>query len=121
MNMKYAAAIALFAAVPGFAQTAMAANAPTKADVDKVAASISGDSAKMKAYCDLSKLDAEAEAADKAKDQKKLDELSKKADDLTKALGSDYTTVMDGMQALPDNDSAKAITASLDALDAKCK
>ena len=61
MNLKLVAAISLFAAIPmvAFAQKDGDANKapkPTVADVQKLVQMISADKAKLKAYCEIGKL-----------------------------------------------------------------
>jgi hypothetical protein len=110
------AAVAL-AAVPAAAYAAKA----TKADAQKVVKLISADKAKTKTYCDMAKLGDEAQEAEQKKDNKKLDELAKKMDDMGKQLGPEYVALMQGMQDIdPDSKESKDIGEVLEGLDKLC-
>ena len=110
------AALAL-AAVPAAAYAAKA----TKADAQKVVKLISADKAKTKTYCDMAKLGDEAQEAEQKKDNKKLDELAKKMDDMGKQLGPEYVSLMQGMQDIdPDSKESKDIGEVLEGLDKLC-
>jgi hypothetical protein len=58
MNLKLLLAVAIFAAAPivGIAQKDDHAPKPTLADVQNVVQTISNDKAKLKAYCEMGKL-----------------------------------------------------------------
>jgi hypothetical protein len=127
MNLKLAVFITVLAATPAFGQAqkgAPPANAPkpTMADVQKVVQTISGDKAKMQAYCDMSKLDQQMAKLDEKKDAKALESLGQKADDLGQKLGPEYATLMDGLGQVDENSpDAKAFGTALGALDKQCK
>src|ERR1700746_1456212 len=105
MNMKFAAAIVVLAAVPALAQAQQGGNAPkpTKADVQKLVQSLQADKAKTQQYCDMMKLsDQAAEAGEKK--AKNAEELANKADEEGKALGPEFQKVMDGLEQIdPDS------------------
>jgi hypothetical protein len=122
MNMKFAAAIALFAAIPALAQAQQGGNAPkpSKADVQKLVEAMQADKAKTQQYCDMMKLSDQAAEAEEKKD-KNAEELGKKADEAGKALGPDYQKVMDGLQQIdPSSPEGKELSAVLDPLDNSC-
>jgi hypothetical protein len=132
MNLKLVVAISVLTAMPAFGQApkgapqkgAPAADVPkpTMADVQKVVQTISGDKAKMQAYCDLSKLDQQMANLDDKKDAATLEDLGKKADDLAQKLGPDYIKVVDGLDQVDEKSSeAKEFGAALGALDKQCK
>jgi hypothetical protein len=127
MNLKLVVAISVLAAAPAFAQGQMSApqkNAPkpTKADVQKVVASISGDKAKQQTYCDLAKLNQQMSAADEKKDAKTLQDLGPKADALVEKLGPDYAKLMDGLDQVDENSAeGKEFATLFDSLDKNCK
>ena len=127
MNLKLVVIISVLATVPAFAQGQMSAPAakvtkPTKADVQKVVQSISGDKAKMQTYCDLGKLNQQMAAADEKKDTKTLQDLGPKADALMEKLGPDYAKLMDGLDQVDENSAeGKEFAASFDTLDKQCK
>jgi Skp family chaperone for outer membrane proteins len=120
MKLKSIAAVFAISILPLAAQ-AQNAPKPTKAQAQRVVKMISGDKAKAKVYCDMAKLGDELDEADKKKNNKKIDELSKKLDALTEQLGPDYAKLMDGLQAMkPDSKEAQEIGDVLDGLDKLC-
>jgi hypothetical protein len=127
MNLKLVAAISLFAAVPmvAFAQKDGDANKapkPSVADVQKLVQMISADKAKLKAYCDIGKLQDEMEKADQKKDNKALEALGTKADTLAQQIGPEYTKVMDGLEEVdPNSAEGKQYTTAFAALVKQCK
>ncbi|MBI3703779.1 MAG: hypothetical protein HY244_08020 [Rhizobiales bacterium] len=83
--------------------------------------SIGADKAKTQKYCDLAKLGEEMDAAEQKKDQKKLDELEKKSNDLMAQLGPDYAKLMDGLQSVnAESKEGKEIGAVMEGLDKLC-
>ena len=120
MQLKILATAIVIAAVP-FAAQAQKAAPPTKAQTDKVVATIKGDKAKVQTYCDMNKLGEQLDQADQKKDQKKVDELSKKLDDMSQKLGPDYVALVNGMQDVdPNSKAGKDIAAALEPLDKMC-
>jgi hypothetical protein len=118
MTLKSIAAVFVVAVLP-FAAQAQAA--PTKAQAQQVVKMIGGDKAKTKIYCDMAKLGDQMDAADKKKDTKTVEALSKKMDAMTAQLGPDYVKLMDGLQAMkPDSNQAKEIADVMDGLDKLC-
>ena len=123
MNMKFAAAIVVLAAVPALAQAQQGGNAPkpTKADVQKLVQSIQADKAKTQQYCDMMKLYDQAAEAEEKKDSKTVEDLTKKADAAGKGLGPDYEKVMAGLQQIdPSSAEGQELSAALDPLDNSC-
>jgi hypothetical protein len=126
VNMKIMLAIVTLAALPlctldqAQAQQKSAPKA-TKADAQKVIAIISGDKAKTKLYCDIAVLGEQIDAAAQKKDEKKIDELSQKADDLGTKIGPEYIALMDGLQEMdPESKEGTEIGNMLEALDKLC-
>jgi len=119
MNLKLVAAISLFAAIPtvAFAQKDGEANKapkPTVADVQKLVQMISADKAKLKAYCEIGKLQDEMEKA--------LEALGTKADTLAQQIGPEYTKVMDGLEEVdPNSAEGKQYTTVFATLVKQCK
>jgi hypothetical protein len=70
---------------------------PTKADAQKVIQIITNDKAKTQAYCDMSKVFDQMQAADQKNDGKTVETLGKQADALAAKLGPEYNKMMDGM------------------------
>jgi hypothetical protein len=127
MNLKLVLAISLLTAMPAFGQAQKGSPPPsvpkpTKADVQKVVQTISGDKAKMQTYCDLSKLNQQMAKLDEKKDAKTIQSLGQKADDLMQKLGPDYIKVMDGLDQVDEKSSdAKDFGTMLGSLDKQCK
>ena len=70
---------------------------PTKADAQNVVQIITNDKAKAQAYCDLSKLSDQVEAAGQKNDTKKVETLAKQVDALVAKVGPEYSKLMDGL------------------------
>jgi hypothetical protein len=126
VKLKLAAAIFALFAMPAlaFAQQNSSqpkAPKPTKADAQKVAQIISGDKAKLQAYCDSKKLYDQMAAAYKKNDSKTADALTKQADALVSKIGPEYSKMMDGLEQVDQNSSeAKEFMAILSGLDKLC-
>ena len=121
MKLNLVAAVCVLAVVPAFAQAPKAPK-PTKADAQKVLASISADKGKMQTFCDLGKLNDQMGALDEKKDAKKLEALGKQADALAQKLGPDYAKLMDGMEQLDEKSAdGKDIMAAFENLGKQCK
>jgi hypothetical protein len=124
MSLKSVIAVLAIVAVPAFAlaqQPPAAAPKPTKAAAQKVIQIVSGDKAKTKLYCDIAALGDQIDAAAEKKDEKKLDELSQKADDIGAKIGPEYVALMDGLQDMdPKSKDAEDIGNMLEALDKLC-
>jgi hypothetical protein len=94
---------------------------PTKADAQKVIKIVSGDKAKTKLYCDIAKLGEDIDAAAEKKDEKKLEELSMKADEMGTKIGPEYVALMDALQEMdPNSKDSEEIGKMLEALDKLC-
>jgi hypothetical protein len=132
MNLKSILAALAIAALPVCAQAQPAqpkqqqqqppaAPKPTKASAQKVIQIVSGDKAKTKLYCDIAALSDQIDAAAQKKDEKKLDELSQKADQMGEKIGPEYVALMDGLQDMdPESKDGKEIGGMLEALDKLC-
>jgi uncharacterized coiled-coil DUF342 family protein len=122
MDLKLVVALFALTSMPAFAQVPIgrpAASAPklTKADVQKVVQTISGDKTKMRAYCDLAKLNQQIAQADQKRDTSQI--IGQKAEDLAQKLGPDYVKLMDGLDQVDDNSGeAEEIAARLDEITA---
>ena len=122
MNLKLIVAILVIVAVPMCVQ-AQKPSAPkvTKADAQKVVKIIRDDKAKMQTYCDIAKLGDQADDAAQKKDEKKVDELNQKMEELAKKLGPEYNAML---AALQDTDMAsedgQEIGRTLETLDSLC-
>jgi hypothetical protein len=128
MNLKLVMAISLIAAIPMAAYAQQKGGPPAKvpkptvAEAQKIAQMISGDKAKLQAYCDIGKLQDQMEQAGKKKDNKTIEALGAKVDSLAQQIGPDYVKVMDGLdQVDPNSAEGKQFTAVFDPLDKQCK
>ena len=102
MNLRLIVTILVVAAVPVCAQAQKQSPAKvTKRDAQKVVRIISGDKAKTQTYCDMVKLGEQIEQANDKKDNKTVDELSKKLGELGPKLDPEYAVLMDGVP--PEN------------------
>jgi hypothetical protein len=128
MNLKLVVAVAVLTAMPAFGQAQKGgppANAPkpTKADIQKVTQTISGDKTKLQMYCDISKIHEQMAKLDDKKDAKALQDLTQKVDDLVQKIGPDYVKLVDGLDQMDENDKelAGAADSAFAALDKQCK
>jgi Skp family chaperone for outer membrane proteins len=124
MNMKLTVAVVALLAAPVFAHAQKAAPKgakPTAADAQKILQAIGADQAKVKIYCDASKIFKQIDALDQKKDKKKIDDLFKQGDALEAKLGPDYVRLTTGMQQIDSNSQeGKDIGAAFSALDKQC-
>jgi hypothetical protein len=126
MNLKLLAAVPFFAAMPmvAFAQNDGPAKTPkpTIADAQKLVQTVSGDKAKLQAYCEMGKLQDQMEKAEQKNDTKTLDALGAKADSLAQQIGPEYAKVMDGLEEVdPNSAEGKQYTAIFATLIKQCK
>jgi hypothetical protein len=127
MNCKLVIAVALVAIIPvaAFAQTDSADTKvpkPTTADAQKLVQMISADKAKLKAYCDIGKLQEQMESAEKKNDTDALDALGAKADSLAEQIGPEYAKLVDGLEEVdPNSAEGQQFTAVFDTLHKQCK
>jgi hypothetical protein len=128
MNFKLIVAIPLIAAIPAVAyaqQDGQEADAPkpTLADVQKLVQSIAADKIKLKAYCDMGKIQEQMEQIEQEKGSaKELDALSAKAESLSEQLGPDYEMVMSGLDGVdPNSAEGRRYTALFEQLFKQCK
>ena len=127
MNCKLVIAVALVAIIPvvASAQTDGADTKvpkPTIADAQKLVQMISSDKAKLKAYCDIGKLQEQMESAYQKNDTKALDALGAKADSLAEQIGPEYAKLVDGLEEVdPNSAEGQQFTAVFDTLHKQCK
>ena len=125
MKLKLVAAISALA-IPALAHAQQGGPQPTvpkptKADAQKVVQIITNDKVKTQAYCDLTKLEGEVEAADQKKDTKTLEALNKQAEALVDKLGPEYYKLMNGLEQVdPKSSEAKEFMSILLDLDKPC-
>ena len=126
MKLTAVLVISAFAAMPVFAQAQPAgpptnAPKPTKAEIQKVVATVSGDKTKAQQYCEIGKLNQQMAEADKKNDTKALDTLGKQADDLAHKIGPEFVKFMDALDQADDRSSeGKELIAAVETLDKLC-
>jgi uncharacterized lipoprotein YajG len=126
MKLKLVAAIFALAAIPALAQAQKSGPQPkvpkpTKADAQNVVQIVASDKVKTQAYCDLTKLEGQVEAAAQKNDTKTLEALSKQAEALVNKLGPEYYKLMDGLEQVdPKSSEAKEFMSILSELDKRC-
>jgi hypothetical protein len=126
MNRKLFVAIAALAAMSALAHAQQGrpgpnAPKPTKADVQKVVQIISGDKAKTQSYCELGKLNEQIAQAEEKKDNKRLEALGKRADELSQKIGPEYVKLMDAFEDIDENSKeGQEFGAMLQSLDKLC-
>ena len=127
MRLKFFAAVTILvtASVAAFAQNDEPGNQapkPTVADLQRLVQTISSDKAKLKVYCEISKLQEEMEKAEEKNDTKALESLGTKVDSLEQQIGPDYIRIIDGLGEVdPNSMEGQKFTAILDPLHKQCK
>src|SRR5262249_33478088 len=96
------AAISTIAAIPALARAQQSGPQPnvpqlTKADVQIVVQIVTNDKAKTHAYCDLTKLYDQIQAAEQKEDSDTIQALTKQADGLVDKLGPEYLKMIRGL------------------------
>ena len=95
---------------------------PTIEDAQKLVQTISGDKAKLKAFCELDNLYEQVEEAEERNDMKERDALGVKIDSLEQQVGPDYRRVMDGLGEVdPNSAEGQKLTAVFEPLHKQCK
>jgi hypothetical protein len=110
---KYLAAFALCGLL---ASPVLAANAAVDAAV-KTFEAVGNDAAKLKVYCDMSKVMSSSDA----EDDSKAEALDKQMDGFMKQLGPEFQTAFEaGADLDPESADGKAYDSAMDKLDDKC-
>jgi len=126
MKLKLVAAISALAAIPALAHAQQGGPQPnipkpTKADVQNVVQIISSDKAKTQAYCNLSKLYDQIEAAEQKNDSNTTQALTKQADALVANLGPEYPKMIEGLEQVDlTSGEGKEFLSILSGLDKLC-
>jgi hypothetical protein len=126
MKLKLGAAISVIAAIPALAhaqQSSPQPNVPklTKADVLIVVQIVTNDKAKTQAYCDLTKLYDQIQAAEQKEDIDTIQVLTKQADGLVDKLGPEYLKMIEGLEEVDLTSSeGKEFMSILSSLDKPC-
>ena len=94
---------------------------PTKTDVQNVVQIVTTDKVKTQAYCDLTKLYNQIEAAEQKEDSDTIQTLTKQADGLVANLGPEYLKVIEGLDQVDLTSSeGKEFMSILSGLDKLC-
>jgi hypothetical protein len=113
--------ILIISAAPLYAQNEQPDMAKLKADAQKVASIITGDTAKTQTYCQVLDLSDELDQVDEHKDPKKAEDLSQKIDDLQKKLGPEYLALLEAIKNVdPDSKDGQVIVSMFVTLDKSC-
>src|SRR5271166_3399348 len=119
MNLKLIVAILAIAVVSVCAQAQQPSGAKLKADAQNVVKIISGDKAKTQTYCQIDELSDQVTEAVQKKDRKKVEELSRKMEELEGTLGPEYVALAKELEDVDPNDGQE-ISSAFDALDQLC-
>ena len=121
MTRKIVCVFALLGPLTASVQAQESVSKPTKADAAKVVKMISADKAKLGTYCKLSDLGDEIDKARSAKDNSKVERLSKQADDLGKTLGPEFIRLNAGLDDVDlQSKEGKEVFAEFEKLDKLC-
>src|SRR5262245_63169332 len=107
MNVRIFVAV-LIVAVPTYAQ-AQTRSTPKVGDAQKVVTIISGDTAKIQAYCDIQKLALQIEESKKKDHGKTVNELYQKIKTLEETLGPEYVAWTDGLPVIAKDASLRSL------------
>jgi hypothetical protein len=119
MNLKLIVVILVIAAMPMCAE-AQTSNSATVTHAQNALKIISGDKAKTRTYCDMTKVFDQIERAGE-KDTEKTDKLYRKMNELAKKLGPDYAALVYGLPRVdPNSQDAQKINSTFGALDKLC-
>ena len=125
MKLKLVAAISALA-IPALAHAQQGGPQPnipkpTKTDVQNVVQIVTTDKVKTQAYCDLTKLYNQIEAAEQKEDNDTIQTLTKQADGLVANLGPEYLKVIEGLDQVDLTSSeGKEFMSILSGLDKLC-
>ena len=123
MRLKLFVAITILvtASIAAFAQDDQTPK-PTIEEAQKLVQTISGDKAKLKAYCELGDLYEQLEKAQEKNDTKEFDALGPKIDSLEQQVGPDYRQIMDGLGEVdPNSAEGQKLNAVFEQLQEQCK
>ena len=125
MKLKLVAAISALA-IPALAHAQQGGPQPnrpkpTKTDVQNVVQIVTTEKVKTQAYCDLTKLYNQIEAAEQKEDSDTIQTLTKQADGLVANLGPEYLKVIEGLDQVDLTSSeGKEFMSILSGLDKLC-
>jgi hypothetical protein len=126
MTLKLIAAVSALAGIPALAHAQQGGPQPnvpkpTKVDVQNVVQIVTTDKAKTQAYCDLTKLYDQVQAAEEKNDTKTVETLTKQADGLVDKLGPEYSKMIEGLEEVDlTSNEGKELMSILLGLDKLC-
>jgi hypothetical protein len=121
MDLKLIIAMLAIAAAPVCARAQQSSTAKLKAEAHNVVQIISSDKAKTQAYCNLSKLYDQIEAAEQKNDSDTIQALTKQADAMVANLGPEYPKMIEGLEQVDLTSSeGKEFLSILSGLDKLC-
>jgi hypothetical protein len=121
MNPKLIVAVLAITVVSVCAQAQQPSGAKLKADAQNVVKIVSGDKAKTQTYCQIDELSDQVTQAAQKKDNKKVEELSRKMEELEGRLGPEYVALAKELEDVdPDSQDGQEISSAIDALDQLC-
>ncbi len=95
--------------------------AKLKADAQKIISNISGNKAKIRAYCEITDLGGQIVEAAEQKDEKKANALMDRMNELEKVIGPEYATLFDALyEADPKSRDVQDILSMVAVLDRFC-
>ena len=107
--------------MPVCGQAQQPSGAKLKTDVQNVVKIISGDKAKTQTYCQIDELSDQVTEAAQKKNNKKVEELSRKIDELEGRLGPEYLALAKELEEVdPNSQDGEEISSAIDALDQLC-
>jgi hypothetical protein len=121
MTRKIACILAMLGTLTASPKAQESVAKPTKADAAKVVKIVSNDKTKIATYCKLADLGDEIKKASSTRDNSKLEQLSKQADDLGKTLGPEFIRLNAGLEDVDlQSKEGQELSAELDKLDKLC-
>jgi len=121
MNIVLMVAILVLSTMPLLAQD-QPDIAKLKADTENVVKIISGDKAKVEAYCEFADLGDQIDEAKDEQDTEKAEELSQKVDELGRKLGPEFVALADALKNMGSNSqNGQEISSIFDKLDGLCE
>ena len=122
MDVKLITAILVTAAMASAALAQGPSTEKLKADAQEVVKIISGDSARVQAYCETIKLGDQMDQAEQNNDSDKAEGLSKKIDELNQKLGPEYLKLGQDLQDIdPNSQDGLELGRTLASLDKLCQ
>jgi hypothetical protein len=121
MTRKITCILAILGTLITSVQAQESVSKPTKTEASKVVKIISADKTKIGTYCKLADLGDEIDKARSAKDNSKVERLSKQADDLGKTLGPEFIRLNASLEDVDlQSKEGQEVSAEFDKLDKLC-